>query len=64
MLDETAIPVFNNILKNSTVSPVVAAATAAIKVGVLDDVVAREFNLSDEMIKYIRRKARAVEVGA
>jgi hypothetical protein len=64
MLDESAIPVFNNILKNSTVSPVVAAATAAIKVGVSNDVVAREFNLSDEMLKYIRRKARAIEVGA
>jgi len=64
MLDEPAIPVFNNILKNSTVSPVVAAATAAIKVGVPDDVVVREFNLSEEMLKYIRRKARAIEVGA
>ena len=64
ILDESAIPVFNNILKNSTVSPVVAAAVAAVRVGVPDDVVAREFNLSEEMLKYIRRKARAIEVGA
>jgi len=64
MLDESAIPVFNNILKNSTVSPVVAAAVAAIKVGVPDNVVVREFNISDEMLKYVRRKARAIEVGA
>jgi len=64
MLDESAIPVFNNILKNSTVSPVVAAAVAAVRVGVSNDVVVREFNLSDEMLKYIRRKARAIEVGA
>jgi hypothetical protein len=64
MLDESAIPVFNNVLRGSTVSPVVAAATAAIKVGVPDDVVVREFNLSEEMLKYIRRKARAIEVGA
>jgi len=64
MLDESAISVFNNVLRGGTVSPVVAAAAAAIKVGVPDDVVVKEFNLSDEMLKYIRRKARAIEVGA
>jgi len=60
MLDESAIPVFNNILKNSTVSPVVAAAVAAVRVGVSSDIVVKKFNLSDEMLKYIRRKAREV----
>jgi len=64
MLNDLAVPVFNNVLRGSTVSPVVAAAVAAIKVGVPDDVVVREFNMSDEMIKYIRRKAKAIEVGA
>ena len=64
MLDESAIPVFNNILKNSTVSPVVAAAVAAVRVGVSNDIVVKEFNLSEEMLKYIRRRARAIEVGA
>ena len=62
MLSDFAVLVYNSILKNSAVSPVVAAATAAIKAGVPDDVVAREFNLSEEMLKYIRRKARAIEV--
>ena len=60
MLDESAIPVFNNILKNSTVSPVVAAAIAAVRVGVSNETVVKKFNLSEEMLKYIRRKAREV----
>jgi len=60
MLDESAIPVFNNILKNSTVSPVIAAAVAAVRVGVSNNIVVKEFNLSEEMLKYIRRKAREV----
>ena len=64
MLDESAIPVFNNILKNSTVSPVIAAAAAAIKVGVPSDVVAREFSLSEQMLKYVRSRAKTIEVRA
>ena len=40
----------------------VAAAMAAIRVGVPSDVVAREFNLSEEMLKYVRNRARAIEV--
>ena len=64
MLNDLAVPVFNNILKNSTVSPVIAAAAAAIKVGVPSDVVAREFNLSDQMLKYVRSRAKTIEVRA
>jgi len=63
MLNEAAVRVFTEILRNSTVSPVVAAAIAAIRVGVPSDVVAREFNLSEEMLKYVRGRARAIEVG-
>ena len=64
MLNEAAVRVFTEILRNSTVSPVVAAAVAAIRVGVPSNVVAREFNLSEEMLKYVRRRAKAIEVGA
>jgi hypothetical protein len=62
ILSDFAVLVYNSILKNSAVSPVVAAATAAIKAGVPDDVVAREFNLSSQMLKYVRNRARAIEV--
>jgi hypothetical protein len=62
VLSDFAVLVYNSILKNSAVSPVIAAAVAAVKAGVPDDVVVRKFNLSDEMLKYIRRKARAIEV--
>lgn len=62
ILSDFAVLVYNSILKNSAVSPVVAAATAAIKAGVPDDVVAKEFNLSSQMLKYVRNRARAIEV--
>ena len=62
LLDSFAVLVYNSILKNSAVSPVVAAAVAAVKAGVPDDVVAREFNLSSQMLRYVRNRARAIEV--
>jgi hypothetical protein len=62
ILSDFAVLVYNSILKNSAVSPVVTAAVAAVKAGVPGDVVAKEFNLNSQMLKYVRNRARAIEV--
>ena len=58
--------VYNNLLKSHTMSPVIAAAVSAIIAGVPDDEVAKAFNLTKAMLKYVKRKASEVstsEVG-
>jgi len=43
-------------------SPVIAAAVSAIIAGVPDDEVAKAFNLTKAMLKYVKRKASEVGV--
>jgi len=54
--------IYGNLLKSHTMSPVIAAAVSAIIAGVPDDEVAKVFNLTKAMLKYVKRKASEVEV--
>ena len=54
--------IYGNLLKSHTMSPVIAAAVSAIIAGVPDDEVAKAFNLTKAMLKYVKRKASEVEV--
>ena len=49
--------IYKNLLKSHTMSPVIAAAVSAIIAGVPDDEVAKAFNLTKAMLKYVKRKA-------
>jgi hypothetical protein len=61
-LNKCAVEVFNKLLKESAMSRVIAAAIAALRTYVPEDVVVKEFNLTEGMFKYVKRKAKKVEI--
>jgi len=62
VLSKPAVNTYNDLLKNHSMSPVIAAAIAAVNAGVPDHLVAETFGLTKAMLKYIKRKASVIEV--
>jgi hypothetical protein len=62
MLSRSAVVTYNDLLRNYSKSPVIAAAIAAINAGVPDHLVAKTFNLTKTMLKYVKRGASVIEV--
>ena len=62
MLSRSAVVTYNDLLSNHSMSPVIAAAIAAVNAGVPDHLVADAFGLTKAMLKYIKRKASVIEV--
>jgi len=62
VLSKSAVTTYNDLLKNHSMSPVIAAAVSAINAGVPDHLVADAFGLTKAMLKYIKRKASVIEV--
>jgi hypothetical protein len=62
VLSKSAVTTYNDLLRNHSMSPVIAAAIAAVNAGVPDHLVAETFGLTKAMLKYIKRKASVIEV--
>jgi hypothetical protein len=62
VLSKSAVTTYNDLLRNYSKSPVIAAAIAAINAGVPDHLVAETFGLTKAMLKYVKRKASVIEV--
>ncbi len=53
VLSKSAVNTYNDLLRNHSMSPVIAAAVSAINAGVPDHLVADAFGLTKAMLKYI-----------